>query len=78
MDTVLDSSSLDIGWGVWADLHKFMKIIGSITILCFKKYHYKLKFVKVKPSIIEGTFICFHFFCNGSSNINYPEMCGKR
>lgn len=27
MDTVLDSSSLDIGWGVWADLHKFMKIM---------------------------------------------------
>lgn len=32
MDTVLDSSSLDIGGGVWADLHRFMKIRRWVTI----------------------------------------------
>lgn len=32
MDTVLDSSSLDNGWGVWADLHRLVKKIKCSLI----------------------------------------------
>lgn len=96
MDTVLDSSSLDNGWGVWADLHRLVKKIMCSwidwnehrwvslvnvhiqTTLGSNKYEYRFKFVKVKVSIIEGTFICFHLFWKGSSNVNHPEMCAKR